>query len=199
MFTNGLFYMILVSVLVLFFVGNRITDGSGEFGGKTVLTMMKILGNVSQNPKVVLSGIFAIITVVVAMLERQMALPFMRNRLYLLTALSVLMVIIVVTAIYYFCERLAEVVTYFWPIIWGLDLTPKSRVVAILMLVLIAMGLVDVKKFGRRLDHLGKRDSTMRWVRKISAERKAWEKRRDENQAKLRGSRRRWDLSHQRF
>lgn len=206
MLTNVLFYVVLVSALTLIFVGNRVTEGGKrEFGRKGV---KKVLGKLKKifpgaNPKFVLSTLLAAVTLVMFVLLNNSVVDFGPFNHYNGFQLAVIVVgyiaimstmAFALTYVYYFCERLAEIFTYYWRKIWLLDLTKKSRVMAILFMVAMAAGLVDAEEFGKIIEQLGERDTTIVWIRKIKKERREYEKRRNGNQEELRESRMKWDL-----
>lgn len=208
MLTSGLFYVVLVSVVVLCFVGNRVTEGSkGKFGSRTV---KKILGKLKKllpetNPKLVLSTIVAMVTFAVANAEYPVIISLYDghyNGWLKFTAMMVGTTFLLLCegfifiAIYYFVERLAEILTYFMPKLRTLDLTVSSRVIAFLLMICMAMGLLDVWKFSKRLNQLGRRDRTRMWLRKMAKQRQEYEARRNANQAMLKASRARWNLYH---
>ncbi|MBR2726230.1 hypothetical protein IKE87_03110 [Candidatus Saccharibacteria bacterium] len=206
MFKSGLFYVTFVSILFMFFVGNRITEGSrGEFGRRFVGFVLNAIDYASPwaDAKLCVAAVAALITCSMTIngIAAGLGKYYNNNFQLFITAIGVLVLIIVEFFVfmymYYFMERLAEVFTYYWKKIWILDLTKKSRFIAILLMVAMAAGLVKSGSFDKRLRFLGRHDRTMMWTRKIAEERRAWLKRRNENQEALRESRLKWDLYHQ--
>lgn len=208
MFKSGLFYVIFVSVLVLILVGNRVTEGSGKFGSVVVKKLLEKLRKIfwGADPKLLISAIAAMVTFAVMVFDDlinwTVHYNYFRNgfqvaAIFIGTLVILFFVYTALWYLYYFVERLAEVFTYYWKKIWILDLTKKSRFIAIILMVAMAAGLVKSENFDKRLRFLGRHDRTMMWIRKIAEERRAWLKRRNENQEALREGRLRWDLYHQ--
>ena len=194
--------VVLISIFLSLFIGTRVVEGSSRLGSRTVIRFLNWFQQTrvcnGANPKLMLCVLLGDLTTVVSVMDLQKLWDRIERKIGFILSLLILILIVALVVLdviwfYYFCEKLAELVTYYRPILRGLDLTKKSRFLAWIFLFFVAMDLVDPEKYDDRLTYLSGRDRTRAWIRKIREERRQYESRRAANQLALRKSRKRYD------